>query len=101
MKPKHSQSRNGDMAEYYAVTWLWDNGYEVFTNAGCTGMVDMIAMDKEGNTIKIDVKSDTWSERQQKKVHKHGRTDEQKQQGVQIVSYNPDTRKLRFVEHRE
>ena len=28
-------------------------------------------------------------------------TDKQKQQGIQIVSYNPDTRKLRFVEHRE
>ena len=101
MKPKHSQSRSGDMAEHYAVTWLWDNGYEVFTNAGCTGMVDMIAMDREGNTIKIDVKSDSWSEQRQKKVHKHSRTDKQKEQGVQIVSYNPDTRKLRFVEHRE
>ena len=25
-----SASRKGDLAEYYAVTWLWDNGYEVF-----------------------------------------------------------------------
>ena len=25
-------SRKGDLAEYYAVTWLWDNGYEVFQN---------------------------------------------------------------------
>ena len=90
MKPKHSQSRNGDMAEHYAVTWLWDNGYEVFTNAGCTGMVDMIAMDREGNTIKIDVKSDTWSERQQKKVHKHGRTDKQKQQMMIRLSRIPE-----------
>ena len=29
---KHSDSRKGDLAEYYAVTWLWDNGYEVFKN---------------------------------------------------------------------
>ena len=28
---KNDSSRKGDMAEYYAVTWLWDNGYEVFT----------------------------------------------------------------------
>ncbi len=27
-----SASRKGDLAEYYAVTWLWDNGYEVFKN---------------------------------------------------------------------
>ena len=30
------------MAEYYAVTWLWDNGYEVFKNCGCTGAIDLI-----------------------------------------------------------
>ena len=36
------------MAEYYAVTWLWDNGYEVFRNCGCTGSVDLIARDLKG-----------------------------------------------------
>ena len=39
-------NRKGDFAEYYAVTWLWDQGYEVFQNSGCTGPVDMIAMDE-------------------------------------------------------
>ena len=27
-----NSNRKGDFAEYYAVTWLWDNGYEVFKN---------------------------------------------------------------------
>ena len=36
---------------------MWDNGYEVFQNSGCTGPIDMIAMDKKGNTILIDVKT--------------------------------------------
>ena len=50
-------NRKGDFAEYYAVTWLWDQGYEVFQNSGCTGPVDMIAMDEEGNILLIDVKT--------------------------------------------
>ena len=40
IKPNDS-SRKGDLAEYYAVTWLWDNGYEVFRNTGCTGPIDL------------------------------------------------------------
>ena len=56
IKPKDS-SRKGDLAEYYAVTWLWDHGYEVFKNTGCTGPIDMIAI-KEGETILVDVKPD-------------------------------------------
>ena len=98
---KTETNRNGDMAEHYAITWLWDNGYEVFKNAGCTGVVDLIAMDKEGNTMKIDVKSDTWSAIMKKKVNKNSRSREQIDMNVQVVSYNPDTRKLRFVKHRK
>ena len=56
IKPNDS-SRKGDMAEYYAVTWLWDNGYEVFRNCGCTGSVDLIARDLKGNIKLIDVKT--------------------------------------------
>ena len=45
---KHIEvNRKGDIAEYYAVTWLWDEGYEVFKNCGCTGEVDLIAIKDE------------------------------------------------------
>ena len=55
---KHTSSRAGDLSEYYAVTWLWDQGYEVFPNAGSQGMVDMIAWNPETQqTILIDVKT--------------------------------------------
>ena len=94
-------SRKGDMSEHYTITWLWDNGYEVFTNAGSSGPVDMIAMSKDGEVIKIDVKSDTWSSRYNKHVHKNSRTKLQKELDVQILSYNPETRKLRFIDHTE
>ena len=50
-------NRKGDLAEYYAVTWLWDQGYEVFQNSGCTGPIDMIAMTKQGDVTLIDVKT--------------------------------------------
>ena len=56
MKPINNINRKGDLAEYYAVTWLWDNGYEVFQNSGCTGPIDMIAM-KDGDTTFVDVKT--------------------------------------------
>ena len=81
------------MAEFYAVTWLWDNGYEVFKNCGCTGPVDLIAT-KNGKTTFIDVKT---------KSGRSGRTrsDEQLDLNVQILNYNPDTRKLNFVNHKK
>ena len=39
-----SPSRLGDVAELYAITWLWDEGFEVFYNAGSTGAVDVIGI---------------------------------------------------------
>ena len=86
-----SKSRKGDLAEYYAVTWLWDNGYEVFKNAGCSGPVDMIAL-KDGKITLIDVKSNTT---------RMPRSKEQKDMGVVFLSCDSETRKLRWVEHRE
>ena len=96
-------SRKGDMGEYYAVTWLWDNGYEVFKNCGCTGLVDLIILDKKGKITLVDVKT------AQPQIHKKkknnftkscGRTEEQIKAGVQILMFNPDNRKLNFVNHR-
>jgi len=90
----HTQdNRKGDMAEFYAVTWLWDNGYEVFKNCGCTGPVDLIAT-KDGETTLIDVKT---------KSGRSGRTrsDEQVELNVKLLNYNPSTRKLNFVKHKK
>ena len=39
-----NKNRLGDMGEHYATTWLWDKGYEVFKNAGCTGAVDILSL---------------------------------------------------------
>lgn len=106
MKPiKDSTSRKGDFAEYYAVTWLWDKGYEVFQNAGCSGPVDLIAI-KNNKTTLIDVKT-LYSRPDRESNWKTGknlipsnpRTKKQIKMGVQLLTFNPHTRELRFVEH--
>jgi len=94
-KPITDSNRLGDIAEHYVVTWLWDEGYEVFKNAGCTGCIDMIAV-KNGVPVFIDVKS-------KGSLLKYGysRTEEQKKLRVQIVEFNAKTRKSKWVNHNE
>jgi hypothetical protein len=106
MKPTKNKdsSRLGDIAEHYAITWLWDQGFDVFKNSGCTGPVDMISFDREnGDIVLIDVKTGNKDLRwpNAKKLWSTGyRTPLQKQLGVQILSFNPENRKLRFVGHK-
>lgn len=96
-----SRSRVGDLSEFYAVTWLWDQGYEVFPNAGSQGMVDMVAWHPETEeTILIDVKTARKTKDNNDDVSKT-RTQAQIKKGVQIVVYNADTRNLKFVRHRD
>ena len=106
MKHTKSSSRKGDFAEYYAVTWLWDQGFEVFQNSGCSGLVDMIAM-KDNKVILIDVKtfykrSDGQTVDMAKGIGlkvSQDRTSKQIKMGVKLLGFNPVSRKLRFVEH--
>ena len=105
MRHTESSSRKGDFAEYYAVTWLWDNGYEVFKNAGCSGPVDIIAMDKKGEIILIDVKTSRKMfnpDNPETVRYKNSkvRTEQQIKLGVKLLSFDPVTRKLSFVNHR-
>lgn len=101
MTDKLAPSRIGDVAEFYAVTWLWDKGYEVFPNAGCTGPVDMIAM-KGDEVLLIDVKTGAMADGCVASMSKTtNRTPLQKEMGVVILQFNPDTRQLRFTNHRE
>jgi len=98
VKHINNPNRKGDFAEYYAVTWLWDNGYEVFKNTGCTGLVDMIAM-KDGISTFIDVKTMTKDKGTDYRG-KISRTDEQKKLNVQFLLFHPETRDLRWSKHR-
>jgi Holliday junction resolvase-like predicted endonuclease len=97
-------ARKGDIgegiqAEYYAVTWLWDRGYEVFKNAGCNGPIDLVAI-KEGETILVDVKTIHIDQRAKNngRTIRKTRSEEQKKLGVVFLAFDPDTLKLRWVE---
>ena len=48
----------------------------------------------------IDVKTDCTDNRRNIKRQKNCRTREQIRMGVQLLRFNPETRKLIFVEHR-
>tara|TARA_X000001388_G_scaffold67880_1_gene55356 strand:+ start:6657 stop:6989 length:333 start_codon:yes stop_codon:yes gene_type:complete len=97
-----SDSRKGDFAEFYAVTWLWDQGYEVFKNCGCDGMVDLIAWDKENDEfILIDVKTVSLDKRNGSYTKTGSRTPEQIEKGVRYLKFNPIDRQLQFTEHKE
>ena len=101
MKHIKDLSRKGDFAEYYAVTWLWDKGYEVFQNSGCSGPVDMIAMDKKGEPLFIDVKTAQNDKKFPSLRSKNPLTAKQQKLKVKILLFNPDTRELRFAEQKK
>jgi len=102
IKSQTGPSRTGDIAEYYAVTWLWDQGYEVFRNCGCSGPIDIVAVGPDGNTILIDVKTANKSiGGNQTRSAYASRNVLQKQLGVVVLQFNPDTRQLKFTEHRD
>ena len=99
---EHSTNRKGDLAEFYAVTWLWDNGYEVFKNCGCDGFIDLVARDPEGQVTLIDVKTARRDYRTENSyTSRTTRTEKQIKAGVKYLLYLPDTRKLRWVKHNE
>ena len=99
-KSSFSPSRKGDLAEFYAVTWLWDQGYEVFKNAGCSGPVDLIAMDSKGNTILIDVKTITIRLSGGLQYSNMTLTTKQKKLEVRLLMFDPKTRKLKFWDEK-
>ena len=96
-----SDNRTGDIAEYYAVTWLWDQGFEVFKNCGCDGPIDLIAVDENGKMFYIDVKT-KWDETSTTcMAHGKARTPKQVALGVQILLFDRNTRKCIFQAHRD
>jgi len=96
-----TRSRKGDFAEYYAVTWLWDRGYEVFKNTGCSGAIDLVAVNPKGKIILIDVKTLQRDHRSADEYYHvvSSRTPYQKNLKVKLLGFNPKTRELRFIDH--
>lgn len=89
-------NRLGDVAEFYAITWLWDEGFEVYHNSGCSGAVDIVGI-KDGEVYLFDVKMNKNPTKSMAK----SRTPLQKKLGVQFLLFDPRTRKLRLQKHKE
>lgn len=97
-KPDLNIKRKGDLAEHHAITWLWEQGYEVFKNCGGTGIVDIVAISPENKTVLIDVKT-THCYADGKTMMKKARTPKQTELGVVILGYNPATAECRWIKH--
>ena len=97
-----NRSRKGDLAEHKAVTWLWEQGYEVFRNCGCSGPIDIVAY-KDGECTLIDVKTTQREYRPNKGDWRIGikRTDEQKENNIVFLSYNPESGDFYWINHRD
>jgi len=98
------KNRKGDYAETKAVAWLWEQGYEVFKNCGCTGPMDLVAITPEGDTILIDAKMVIPQPHLEDDPNKRRRsggniTDAQKELGVQVLGYNVELDKFHFIRH--
>lgn len=91
-------NRIGDLTEHRAITWLLEQGWEVFRNTGRTGPVDVVGIDPQGQTVLLDIKT----HRPETSSHAgHQRTDLQKQWGVCILIYNPADDTFKFVRHHD
>ena len=96
-----NSSRLGTLAESKAITWLLQQGYEVFNNVCSAGPLDLIIVDREGRTALIDVKTcakrrNGFEETKQKAV----RTEKQKALGVQLLMYRPENGSFFWVNHQ-
>jgi hypothetical protein len=100
----HDSSRVGDYAECKAVAWLWEQGYEVFKNSGCSGPIDLIVMAHDGTLIPIDVKTARLTVRKRGDSTKYSSncslTEYQRELGVQILTYNPVEETYSFQRHK-
>ena len=100
-----SPSRIGDLAEHYAITYLWDKGYHVFKNCGCTGPIDIIAIDSEGKIKLIDVKCISKRENGSmvyRILSDNQRSFEEKTgQKIDIVYADTDTYEVKYSSRRE
>tara|TARA_Y100000289_G_C3908757_1_gene143421 strand:- start:798 stop:1136 length:339 start_codon:yes stop_codon:yes gene_type:complete len=87
-------NRKGDFFELHVIREAWRRGAEVYSNAGCTGAVDLILQQGE-QQLKCDVKS----MRYQNKCWKS--TGASVADGVHVIHVNPLTEEIRWTRGKE
>ena len=70
-----------------AILWLTENNYYVFNNISGLGPCDVIAMNDDGDIIKIDIKSESVRKTGTHAGHKIRRmpSEQQKKMGVKLL----------------
>lgn len=84
----HSEKRIGDITELKICHHFLSEGYEVFKNVSCTGIVDIILFDKHtGEVTLLDAKTPTVLQRKDGTIRLScGKaTDRQKELNIKVV----------------
>jgi hypothetical protein len=84
-----SAKRKGDITEMELCTHFLKEGYEVYKNVSCTGLIDIIILDTTTNTFKYyDSKTGMLNTKKDgtKVLYTMKTTDKQKELGVEIAT---------------
>lgn len=84
---KSNKGRIGDVVELKACAWLMEVGFEVFRNVSSKGPIDIVAVDKQGVPVFIDVKKVTDLARTGRKVVQPKKTSYQQHLGVKLLFF--------------
>ena len=79
----------GTISEFQAVNLLIKSGFYVAKSCHHTSPFDLVAVDEYGNTLLIDVKTKTYSKKNNNKIIRI-RNDKQKKMGVQIMTIDQE-----------
>ena len=80
MDGKH---KKGFVNHLRAIQWLTEQDYIVFNNLSTLGDCDIVAMNTDGETLKIDIK--TVSKRKNKSIIYRSPTKEQKKKNIVLL----------------
>ena len=86
-------SRTGDITELEVALHLLNEGYEVFKNVGCTGLVDLVVIcPKTKEILLYDVKTTTtYTDRDNiTTIYSNAATEEQRKLGVEVVTLHKE-----------
>jgi len=89
MLKSFSAKRKGDITEMELCTQFLKDGYEVYKNISCTGLIDLIILDTKTNEFKYyDCKTAILHEKKDgtKVLYTMKTTDKQKELGVEIAT---------------
>lgn len=97
---KRMNRRTGDIAEYKAFIWLFEQGFEVFQNVAGDGPADCVIWDKKTNTFTpIDVKTATKYVRKDGSVTYSCPKSENIRNGVKYLLYVKEDDAFMWYEH--